>query len=131
MDINFHHFGVACRDIDKSAEEYSILGYDKGPTIFDPLQNVNICFLSHPDMPLIELLSPVNSESPVIQILDKNGTTPYHTCYETEDIEEAIKSFKRRHYIIVSKPQQACAIDGRRVAFLYNVNSGLIELVER
>ncbi len=130
-NIKFHHFGVACRDIDKTAEEYSALGYSKGETVFDPLQNVNICFLSHPTMPLVELLSPVNENSPVVQILDKNGVTPYHTCYVVDNIEDAIKAFKRRKYVIVSKPKEACAIENRSVAFLYHADIGIIELVEK
>lgn len=130
-NIKFHHFGVACRDIDKTAEEYSALGYTKGEIVFDPLQNINICFLSHPSMPLVELLSPVDENSPVVQILDKNGVTPYHTCYVVENLEDAIKAFKRRRYVIVSKPKEACAIENRRVAFLYNTDMGLIELVEK
>ena len=129
-DVKFHHFGVACRDIDKTAEEYSALGYSKGEIVFDPLQNVNICFLSHLAMPLVELLSPVNEDSPVVQILDKNGVTPYHTCYGVDNLEEAIKVFKRSRYVVVSKPKEACAIENRRVAFLYNSDMGLVELVE-
>lgn len=130
-DVAFHHFGVACRDIDKTAEAYSELGYSKGETVFDPLQNINICFLTHTAMPLVELLSPVDENSPVVQILDKNGVTPYHTCYAVENLEDAIKVFKRRRYVIVSKPKEACAIENRRVAFLYNADMGLIELVEK
>lgn len=129
-NLKFHHFGVACRNMDKTAELYNALGYSKGDVVFDPLQNINICFLSHPTMPLVELLAPVDEKSPVVQILEKNGTTPYHTCYVTTDIEATIKTFKRMKYLVVSKPKEACAIDGRRVAFLYNPDMGLIELVE-
>ena len=129
-NIKFHHFGVACRDIEKTAEAYGAIGYVKGDTIYDPLQNINICFLSHPSMPLVELLAPVDDNSPVVQILEKNGTTPYHTCYEVSNLEAAIKSLKRQRYIVVSKPKSACAIEGRRVAFLYHSDMGLIELVE-
>jgi len=130
-DVVFHHIGIACRNIDKTAEVYSALGYKKGDVVFDPLQNINICFLSHPAMPLVELLSPVDENSPVVQILDKNGVTPYHTCYVVENLDQAVKEFKRMRYVIVSKPKEACAIENRRVAFLYNTDMGLIELVEK
>ncbi len=130
-DVAFHHFGVACRDIDKTADAYSVLGYKKGDVIFDPLQNINICFLNHIAMPLVELLSPADEHSPVVQILEKNGVTPYHTCYIVENLDQAVKEFKRMRYVIVSKPKEACAIENRRVAFLYNADMGLIELVEK
>lgn len=130
-NIHFHHFGIACRDIEKTAAAYCAIGYIKGETVFDPLQNINISFLSHESMPIVELLSPVDENSPVVQILEKNGVTPYHTCYEVDNIDAAVKSFKRLRYLVVSKPKTACAIDGRRVAFLYNADMGLIELVEK
>lgn len=129
--IRFHHFGIACRDIDRTADMYANLGYMKGDMIFDPLQNINICFLSHPIMPLVELLSPVDKNSPVVQILDKNGTTPYHTCYVVENLEDALKFFKKQRFVVVSKPKNACAIENRCVAFLYHSDMGLIELVEQ
>lgn len=128
--IKFHHFGIACRDIDKTAAAYAQLGYAQGETIFDPLQNINICFLTHPKMPLVELLSPVDENSPVVRILEKNGVTPYHTCYAVENLDNAVIAFKKMRYVVVSKPKEACAIGRRRVAFLYNADMGLIELVE-
>ncbi len=129
--LSFHHIGIACRNIDKTASAYEVLGYSKGATVFDPLQNINICFLTHSSMPMVELLSPVDESSPVVQILEKNGVMPYHICYEVDDLENNIKVFKRQHYVVVSKPKVASAIDDRRVAFLYNADMGLIELVER
>lgn len=130
-DIRFHHFGIACKDIDKTSDCYRGIGYEVGEVVFDPLQNVNICFLTHPTMPLVELLSPVDKNSPVIQILDKVGVTPYHTCYEVNDLDSAIKTFRRQRYVVVAKPKDACAIENRRVSFLYNPDMGLIELVEK
>jgi len=130
-DVAFHHFGIACRDIDKTAEAYTAFGYKKDAVVFDPLQNINICFLRHPTMPLVELLAPIDEHSPVVQILEKNGVTPYHTCYVVENLEQSIKELKRMRYVIVSKPKEACAIENRRVAFLYNSDMGLMELVEK
>lgn len=121
---------MACQDIDKTARAYEALGYMRGDAVFDPLQNVNICFLSHDTMPTVELLSPVDGNSPVSNILEKNGVTPYHTCYAVDCLEETIKMLKRQRYVVVSQPKEACAIDGRRVSFLYNPDMGLIELVE-
>lgn len=129
-EFEFHHFGIACRDIDSTAEVYAAIGYKKGDIIYDPLQNINICFLTHANMPLVELLAPVDENSPVVQILEKNGVTPYHTCYSVENLENSIKRLKKMRYVMVSKPKEACAIEGRRVAFLYHQDMGLIELVE-
>lgn len=126
--LNFHHIGVACQDIEATAYEYGTIGYSKGEIVVDPLQNVQICFLQHPTMPCIELLAPVDENSPVVQILQKNGTTPYHICYRVDDLDYTIKALKRSGYLVVSKEKPACAIENLRVAFLYKPSMGLIEL---
>lgn len=129
--LQFHHIGIATSDIESTAERYKDLGYVvDGNVTLDPLQNINICFLRHPSMPTVELLSPVDDKSPVVQILQKNGVMPYHTCYSVNNIEEVIRQFRKLKYMIVSKPKTACAIGDKRVAFLYHKDMGLIELVE-
>ena len=81
-------------------------------------------------MPCIELLEPVEATSPVTKILRNNGVTPYHICYETDDLEQAIADLKARRFLVVVKPVEAVAIENRKVCFLYHKDVGLIELVE-
>ena len=126
----FHHIGVAVKDIDKTAAMYVSGGYEKSDTIFDPVQNVNICWLTKTGMPTVELLAPVDKTSPVCKILEKNGVTPYHTCYVVEDIEQAIADLRQQKYVLVSKPVEAVAIHNCRVAFLHHRQVGLVEIVE-
>lgn len=127
----FHHIGVATSNIGQTAGQYVNLGYAHvGEIVYDPLQNINTCFLEHPSMPTVELLSPVDDKSPVVQILQKNGVCPYHICYSVNGLDEAIRKLRKLKYLIVSKPKPACAIGGKRVAFLYHKDMGLIELIE-
>ena len=128
--MKFHHIGMAVKDIYSTAAVYVAGGYRQSETVFDPEQNVDICWLTKEGMPVVELLEPVDGTSPVNRTLEKNGVTPYHTCYMVDDIEQAIKELRRRKYVIVSKPVSAVAIHGCKVSFLYNKNVGLIELVE-
>lgn len=128
-DMKFHHIGIACENIDETASHYLPLGYEKGNTIIDPLQNIKVCFLSHPSMPLLEFLAPVDEDSPIVDILKKNGTTPYHICYSVSNLNDCISSLRKKQFVIVSKPKIANAIEGNRVAFLYNKAVGLIELM--
>lgn len=72
----------------------------------------------------------MDETSPVNKILEKNGVTPYHTCYIVDEIELAMKELRKMKYIVVSKPAEAVAIHGCKVCFLFNKNVGLIELVE-
>lgn len=128
--MKFHHIGVAVKDISATATVYVAGGYRQSEVIFDPEQNVNICWLTKDGMPVVELLEPVNDTSPVNKTLEKNGVTPYHTCYVVDDIDNAVKELRKMKYVIVSKPVEAVAIHCCKVCFLYNKNIGLIELVE-
>ena len=128
--MKFHHIGVAVNSIEATSAVYVAGGYKQSETIFDPKQNVNICWLTKEGMPIVELLEPVDETSPVSKTLEKNGVTPYHTCYIVDDIEQAVKDLRKMKYVVVSKPIEAVAIHGCKVSFLFNKNVGLIELVE-
>ena len=128
--FKFHHIGVAVKEIDATASVYEQGGYKRSSSTFDPVQNVNICWLTKEGMPIVELLAPVDKQSPVNKTLEKNGVTPYHTCYVVESIEDAVAELRKQKYVMVSKPAEAVAFCGSRVCFLFNKNVGLIELVE-
>lgn len=128
--LKFHHIGVAVNDIDATAAIYEQGGYIRSATVFDPIQNVNICWLTKEQMPTIELLAPVDSSSPVCRTLEKNGVSIYHCCYVVDNIEEAVNKLRSQRYVLTSRPAEAVAFCGSRVCFLYNKNVGLIELVE-
>lgn len=128
--MKFHHIGMAVKSIEASAAIYLNGGYEKSGVTFDPVQNVNICWLSKAGMPLVELLEPVDEMSPVNKTLLKNGVCPYHTCYIVDDIEKAVSDLRKIKYVMVCKPVEAPAINNCKIVFLFNKNIGLIELVE-
>jgi methylmalonyl-CoA/ethylmalonyl-CoA epimerase len=128
--LRFHHIGVAVFDIEATASVYERAGYKRSATIFDPVQNVNICWLTKDNAPIVELLAPVDEKSPINKTLEKNGVSPYHTCYVVESIDEAIVALRKQRYVMVSRPAEAVAFRGSRVCFLFNKDLGLIELVE-
>lgn len=128
--FKFHHIGVAVKDLDATAAVYEQGGYKRSSSIFDPIQNVNICWLTKDGMPTVELLAPVNEKSPVNKTLEKVGVSPYHCCYVVDKLEDAVAELRKQKYIMVSKPAEAVAFCGSWVCFLFNKNVGLIELVE-
>lgn len=80
---------------------------------------------------MCRVISPKDDTSPVCKNLQKNGVSPYHICYETENLEEAILELKKQKFIMVSKPSPAVAFGGKRVCFLFSKTVGLVELVEK
>ncbi|MGN0739651.1 MAG: VOC family protein [Treponema sp.] len=130
LPLFFHHIGIACYDINETAQFYLSQGYTKTETVYDPIQNVYICFLKKDSATCVELISPYNESSPICKNLQKNGVSPYHICYEVSDLEETVLELKKQKFLIVSKPAPAVAFGGSRVCFLFSKNVGLIELVE-
>lgn len=130
INLTFDHVGIACRDIDKTKAFYLALGYEATPAIEDPIQHVRISFLTKQGVPHLELLEPLDDQSPVERILRSVGVSPYHFCYRVDDLESAISQLRARRFLLVSGPVPACAMGNRRIAFLFQKNTGLIELVE-
>lgn len=129
-EFKFHHIGIATNSIELTSEYYMEAGYSKSETTFDSIQNVNICFLSKPGMPMVELLEPVNDKSPVNKTIKTTGVSPYHCCYIVSDLDKALFDLRKKKFFMLSKPVKAIAINNNRICFLYNKEVGLIELVE-
>jgi len=126
----FHHIGIATANIERTAVFYLEAGYTQTPVIYDPIQQVNICFLSRNSAPLIELVSPFTEASPVTEIIRKSGVTPYHICYEVGDIYDSILKLKKKRFLPLFNPIPAAALENRLICFLYNMDFGLIELLQ-
>ena len=129
--MNFHHIGIAVFDINSTKKYYESLGYSESYRVFDPLQNVNLCFLTKENSPMLELVCPVDDNSPVNNILKKSGVTSYHTCYEVNNIVHELKCLKEKGFIQLTKITPAIAFNSRNICFVYNKNIGVIELLNK
>ncbi|MDL1914029.1 MAG: lactoylglutathione lyase [Bergeyella sp.] len=130
--MRLHHYGLATKSVDRSLKEFEKLGYTRvSNNIVDPVQGVELLFIDNNAGHLIELVSPVSDRSPVNRILEKVGLSIYHICYEVEDLDNVIAEFKSKRFIKVMKPTPATAFGNKRICFLYNALTGLIELLER
>lgn len=121
--MKFHHIGIATRNIDKTLEwvsdHFQILTIsDK---VYDENQDAYLQMVETIDVK-IELVS-----GNIVEKFIKKNITYYHVCYEVNNLEESIKSFKNS--IVISKPSQAILFDYRRVVFLLTP-IGIIELLE-
>lgn len=130
-EFKFHHIGIATKNIQITANIYINAGYNQSQIYNDRIQNVSVSFLTKTNNPMIELVEPINLDSPINSILSNNGTIPYHLCYEVNDIFESIINLKALKYIAISKPVTAVAFENRKICFLYNKDIGLIELLEK
>ena len=130
--MRFHHVGIAVQNILEAILAYEALGYSKtSAIIIDPIQKVQLCFLYKAGAPTLELVAAMSRESPVTNILAKSGPTPYHNCFEVDDVSESVVSLKQSGYRRLSAIVPAIAFGNRRICFLYHKEVGLIELLEK
>ena len=128
--LRFHHIGIATYSLKETSDQYKKWGFNISGIVHDPIQNVNICFLTKNNHPLIELIEPITDTSPIINILNKIGVSPYHICYEVEDMEESIRELRENKFIPIIRPSKAIALENKLICFLYKKEIGLIELLQ-
>ena len=128
--MKIHHLGYAVHDIGKASAAFSDLGFQVlSGECLDELRKVKIVFMKNGDT-TIELVAPASPDSPVTQLLKREGPTPYHICYETRDVDATILRLKKKGFIQLQKNAEiAPAIPGGKVIFLTSLSTGLIELL--
>ena len=124
--MKLHHIGIATEDIENLVEYLKqILNIkDISETVYDKNQDANLCMLTLEDGTKLELVS-----GKVVEKIVKKRQFLYHTCYETENIEEVKEKLKKLDSFLVSEPKEAILFQNKKVAFLMT-NIGLVELVE-
>lgn len=128
--LKVHHIGYLVKKIDAAIKEFTGLGYTiRQATVYDDIRKVNICFMEK-DGYVVELVSPTDSESVVAGLLKKYKNSPYHICYETQNLEKELALLTENGYTAIDTPTPAPALEGRRVVFLMNAYLGMIELLE-
>ena len=130
--FQFHHLGVAVRDLGEAIPIYKALfGYELtlGP-FDDPTQKVSVCFLSRGEGDMvIELVAPLGADSPVEGTLKKGGGA-YHVCYEVANMDAAIAHLTGEGSFLLSGPVPAVAFEMRNIAWLMTEANLLVELVQ-
>jgi methylmalonyl-CoA/ethylmalonyl-CoA epimerase len=132
--MKLHHVGIVVDDIKSGIQRYKgLFGFVPITEIVDdPIQKVSVVLLSNPesDGAPIELIAPLSDDSPVTNIL-KGKVRLYHLCFLVDNIEEALKNFRRNGAIIISGPVPAELFEGKRIAFVYSPDNYVVELLEK
>ena len=125
------HIGVAVKSLDETMGFYeNVLGLDKLSVETVEDQGVNIAFFKVGETK-IELLEPINEESPIAKFLDKRSEGIHHMAIEVEDIEAKIEDMKEKGArFIGDKPTKGA--DNMKIIFVHpkSTNGVLLELCE-
>ena len=128
MNCRFEHVGYVTDDIAKATESFRFFGYTADRIVDDDTQLTRICFLRKPGEPNIELVEPYEDNKTMQKML-KRGVTPYHTCYEVDDIFTAYEEMVNQNFTPLFKPVAAPAFDNRLICYFWKSEVGLVELV--
>lgn len=79
----------------------------------------------------VELLRPLNEETPVGRFLAKRGPGLHHVAYQVTDVQATLATLRDRGLQLIDE-QPRIGIRGSRVAFLHPASSGgvLTEIVQ-
>lgn len=128
--IKIHHIGYLVKKIESAVVSFEKLGFTLTDEItYDEIRKVNICFMEKGGY-MIELVSPVSSDSVVAGLIKKYKSCPYHICYESEQFDATLKSMTENGYTAIDNPTPAPAFGGRKVVFLMSPTIGMVELLE-
>jgi methylmalonyl-CoA/ethylmalonyl-CoA epimerase len=129
--LRLHHIGIVVRDLAAQGAAYAdTLGsIPCSEVIHDPVQKVRVQFWRHDAGSLIELIEPVSEDSPAWRSSRQGGGLD-HLCYETENLDLEIERCLQKGGMLTREVSPAVAFGGRRIAFVYFLELGLIEFVE-
>ncbi len=128
--FEFHHIGVACKDLNKETNAYKLLGYrQESPDFRDDCQGIYGRFLVAQGSPRLELLKNTE-ESHTLDIWLKNRTKMYHIAYIVGNFDKAMEVFRMMGAQVVREPKPSTYFK-KRISFLLLPNLSLIELIEK
>jgi methylmalonyl-CoA/ethylmalonyl-CoA epimerase len=79
----------------------------------------------------IELLEPLNNDSPISKFLKKRGQGIHHIAFKVDDIEKMLEQLKAKGVALIDEKPRV-GIEGKKIAFLHpkDTSNVLIELCE-
>jgi methylmalonyl-CoA/ethylmalonyl-CoA epimerase len=110
------HVGIAVADLESALAFYrDVLGLE--PHQPETLDGATIVALSFGDAE-VELLAPVEADSPIGKFLARRGPGIHHICYRVPDLDAALEACRKAGYRLVDEvPRKGAA--GRRIAFVH------------
>ena len=126
-----NHIGYLTDDIAATAKQFEIFGYCADEVIHDDTQRTRICFLRKEGELVIELVEPYADNKTMQRMLAKGGVTPYHICFEVDDVEKEYQYLTGNDWLALFKPVAAPAFGNRKICYFWKREIGLIELVSK
>jgi methylmalonyl-CoA/ethylmalonyl-CoA epimerase len=132
--MRLHHIGKVVSDLEEAVNYYKdTFGLSSiSLPVEDSIQRVEVVFIETGfgrDL-TIELIRPLDKESPVRKFLEKGGGL-HHLCFEVEDINRAIEDFNSKGALVLGRPVPGRGHNDKLTVWLYTAKRELIELIEK
>jgi methylmalonyl-CoA/ethylmalonyl-CoA epimerase len=127
--VRVAHVGIAVASIATALPFYrDVLGLVPG--LPETADGATIVSLTLGDV-RIELLEPIQSDSPIAKFLARRGPGIHHICYRVPDLDRALEQCRAAGYQLVDATPRLGA-GGRRIAFLHPKTTAgiLLELTD-
>lgn len=131
MDFQLEHIGYLTDNIERTAQQFELLGYLQGETVNDDRQKTKICFLRKDGETAIELVQPYDDNATMQRMLKKHGCGPYHLCYACDDVERLYQELTGENWTPLFKAVAAPALGNRKICYFFNADLGFVELVNK
>jgi methylmalonyl-CoA/ethylmalonyl-CoA epimerase len=136
MKIYLDHIGIACENLDESSVFWNLIGLIQGDDELVEDQGVNTRFFatSQDDekTPMIELLEPTGTDTPIGKFLSKRGPGVQQVCFRVDNLEEMIKLLISNGIQMIDLVPRQGAHDSL-IAFVHPRSTGgvLVELTQK
>lgn len=123
------HVGIAVTDLGAALAFYrDVLGLE--PHAPEDVDGARILSLAFGESE-IELLAPLQDDSPIGRFLAKRGPGIHHVCFRVPDLDAALQACRAAGYRLIDETPRTGA-GGRRIAFVHPKTTAgiLLELTE-
>ena len=126
------HLAIVVKDLEKEIKKYrDILGLTFLGTEVVQEQKVRVALFDIGGVH-IELVEPMDQDSPVSNFLKKRGGGIHHIAYEVDDLEGQAAVLKKNHIRLLN-PETGKGASGSKIVFAHpgDLSGVLMELVEK
>ncbi len=126
-----HHVGIIVADLEAAAEKYRAMGFEPGEVERVESQNIAAVAMRAGES-WIELITPLDHDSPLGRFLDARGEGMHHVAYLTDDVDATLASLAESGVELIDKTSRI-GLHSWRVAFIHPRSCAgvLTELVQR
>tara|TARA_B100000029_G_C17053186_1_gene770302 strand:+ start:174 stop:584 length:411 start_codon:yes stop_codon:yes gene_type:complete len=125
------HVGIATNSLDDYTQFWTALGFNQGTDELNEEQGVKIRFFESPhDSARIELLEPLESDTPIGRFIAKKGIGVQQVAVRVDDIYTTISLLKNIGVDMIND-EPVVGAGGHKIAFVHPRSTGgvLVELL--